>query len=252
MVEIVKEEPGQSSAGGEPSVSPDALREGVRRGVLDALAEDRDWRGAWAAKRLAAAGVAGVVIAVAMTLLCCGNGLTHEHAYLVAIFGAAWAGLLVECFAFVLLRLRTRALPVVQAAGLGLTGLGFAGVVAFCCPEPHYLDWWASTRPGSWLVTVGGLPTSAFGLGLVSAVFLGLVATLITIWRGGKLSGATIPSMVLSVLLLPGILLQCIGSPMAILTTWSAGTVLGSLGGIMGAMMLSGSRRGSVASSDTA
>ena len=237
----------------ELSESPDALREGVRVGVLEALKEDYNWRGTWAAKRLATAGVAGVVIAVAMTLLFSGNGLTHEHAYHVAICGAAWAGLLIECFAFVLLRLRTRALPLVQAAGLGLVGLGLAAAVALCCPEPLYLDWWLSTRLGAWLETAGGQPASAFGLGLASAAFLGLAATLITIWRGGKLSDATIPSMVLSVLLLPGILLQCLGSsPMAVFTSWSAGTVLGSLGGIMGAMMLGGFRRGSVASFDGA
>jgi len=243
---------GERSVPEELSESPGTLREGVRLGVLEALKEDRDWRGAWVAKRLATAGVAGVVIAVAMTLLFSGNGLTHEHAYHVAICGAVWAGLLIECFAFVLLRLKTRALLLVQAAGLGLLGLGLAAVVALCCPQPLYLNWWLSTRPGSWLETVGGLPMSAFGLGLVSAVFLGLAATLITIWRGGKLSGATIPSMVLSVLLLPGILLQCIGSPMAVFTSWSAGTVLGSLAGITGGMMLGGFRRGSVASSDGA
>jgi hypothetical protein len=221
-----------------PLGSPADLREGVRLGVLQALAEDRDWRGAWAARRLAVAGVLGVAMAVAMTLLFAWNSLHKAHAWHLAACGAAWSGLLVECFAFVLLRLRTRRLPFVQAAALGLVGLGLAAIVCLCCPAPQFLEWWRGTSLGGWVETRGGLSASAFGFGFSSAAFLGLAATLVLTWLGGKLWGAAVPSATLSALLLPAVLLQSLEFSFAVLSLWGVGTVLGSLAGVTTGMVL--------------
>jgi len=220
--------------------SPEALREGVRAGIVGALNEE-ERRASALVRRLAAAGAAGIAASVALTLLFAGR---TDHATHLAICGAVWAGLLVECFAFALLRVRTPRIPLGQAAALGLVGLGLASIVALFCPDPHTWHWWNSTTLGSVTLTMGGDLGSALCFGLCSALFLGFGATLVVTWRGGRLGRPGPSAMVLTLLLTPAVILQASDASLAVMALWGAGTAVGAhLGFGAGLLLASALRR---------
>ena len=226
----------------EGRASPEALREGIRAGIVGALNEE-ERRTSTLVRRLAAAGAAGIAASVALTLVFAGK---TDHAMHLAICGAVWAGLLVECFAFALLRVRTPRIPLGQAAALGLVGLGLASIVALLCPDPHVWNWWNSTRLGVGMRSMGGDLGSALCFGLCSALFLGFGATLVVAWRGGRLGGPTPSAMVLTLLLVPAVILQASDSSVAVMALWGAGIAAGAQLGVGGGLVLASAlRRGS-------
>jgi hypothetical protein len=209
------------------------VREGVRDGILAALEREDRRSGAWAARRLAAAGALGVAAAVALTLLFSGDATGgHEHRWHLALCGAAWAGLLVESFAFALLRIRTRRLALGQAAALGLVGLALAALIGIFCPEPHYLAWWQSTALGGWTWSAAGPRASALCFGFCSSLLVGLGASLVLALRGGRPERVLLPALGLWLLLFPAVILQTLAAPVGIFVSWSAGTAAGALLGV--------------------
>lgn len=223
----------------EGQVSPEALREGVRAGIVGALREE-ERRTSTLVRRLAAAGAAGIAASVALTLLFAGR---TDHAMHLAVCGAVWAGLLVECFAFALLRIRTPRIPLGQAAALGLVGLGLASIVALLCPDPHTWHWWNSTTLGAATRSMGGDLGSALCFGLCSALFLGFGATLVVAWRGGRLGRAAPSALVLTLLLSPAVILQASDASIAVVTLWGAGTAVGAHLGVGGGLVLASALR---------
>ena len=223
----------------EGQASPEALREGVRAGIVGALNEE-ERRTSTLVRRLAAAGAAGIAASVALTLVFAGK---TDHAMHLAVCGAVWAGLLVECFAFALLRLRTPRIPLGQAAVLGLVGLGLASIVALLCPDPHTWHWWNSTTLGAATRSMGGDLGSALCFGLCSALFLGFGATLVAAWRGGPLGGVVPSAMILTLLLSPAVILQASDSSVAVMALWGAGTAVGAHLGVGGGLALASALR---------
>ena len=230
--------PAQPGEQGE-SASPAALREGVRAGIVGAL-EEEERRTSTLVRSLAAAGGGGISASVALTLVFAGR---TDHAMHLAICGAVWAGLLVECFAFALLRVRTPRIPLGQAAALGLVGLGLASLVALSCPGPHTWHWWNSTLLGAATRSLGGDLGSALCFGLCSSVFLGFGATLVVFWRGGHSGGATPSAMVLTLLLVPAVILQASDASIAVMSLWGVGTLVGAYLGVGGGLMVASALR---------
>ena len=223
----------------EGQAAPEALREGIRAGIVAALNEE-ERRTSTLVRRLAAAGAAGIAASVALTLVFAGR---TDHPMHLAVCGAVWAGLLVECFAFALLRIRTPRIPLGQAAALGLVGLGLATIVALFCPDPHTWRWWNSTTLGAATLTMGGDLGSALCFGLCSALFLGFGATLVVASRGGRLGRAAPSAMVLTLLLAPVVILQASDSSVAVMALWGAGTAVGAHVGVGGGLVLASALR---------
>ncbi len=217
---------------GEPPV-PDPLREGVRSGILTALARDFELAGAQTARRLLAAGAIGVAGAVGVTLLVAGHPFGHHPPWHVAFFSALWAGLLVVALSFLFLGVRTPTLRFGQAASVALLGLGLAGGCGALCPDQHFLHWWATTPLGDRALSLGGPAASALCLGLASTFGFGLVAALLAAYpRGERPAGPLLPALGLLALLLPGVALQSFGTSFGVFGTWTLGTALGSYAGV--------------------
>lgn len=224
----------------ERGETPAATREGVREGILAALEREEFRTGGWAARRLALAGAAGVSAAVALTMLFSSESPGAAPAWHLAVCSAVWAGLLVEAFAFVLLRIRTRRVPVGRAFALGLVGLGLAALMRVACPDLQLLRGWTSTSVGRAADLLMGASASAFCLGTCTAGALGLAARVVVGTRGRPLPGEFAPTVALSLLLLPAVALQSTGLPLEIALAWAAGTVLGSYVGIGAGHWLAG------------
>lgn len=219
---------------GEPDARPprDEVREGVRRGILDALALEVDRTSTRTAGLLAAAGGLGLAGSVGAVVLFSGDSLRNGHGWHLAVCAAAWAGLLVECFAIVLLRIRVGRIPLAQASALALLGLALAAVLGVVCPDPHYLDWWNSTRAGGIAAGHGGPAASALCMGVCSALLISLGATLLLALRGVVLRGVILPAMLLFLLLWPAVVLQSADASLEIFALWSAGLLFGCIAGV--------------------
>jgi hypothetical protein len=187
-------------------------------------------------RRLTAAGAAGIAASVALTVLFA--GARSDHALHLAVCGAVWAGLLVECFAFALLRIRTPRIQIGQAAALGLVGLALATLVALLCPDPHVWGWWSSTSAGAATRSLGGDLGSALCFGLCSALFLGLGATLVVAWRGGRLERPAAPATALALLLGPAVILESADASGAVVGLWAGGTAAGAYLGVWSGIAL--------------
>jgi hypothetical protein len=219
--------------------TPPDLREGVRKGILGALAADFELSGGRTAGRLIGAGVLGVAAAVAITLLISGHPFAHHPPWHVLVFSTVWAGLMVVSLALILLRVRTPTWPIARAAATGVLALGLAGFCSLFCPDPHFFDWWISTAPGSWVAASGGQAASALYFGLVTSFLLGAVATLVAFReRLTRLRLPLLPASFVFVLLAPGIILQSVGMSPGVSIPWLLGTGVGSYAGTSGAMVL--------------
>jgi hypothetical protein len=223
---------GDRDGAARPPRTPADLREGVRRAVSEALALEVDRTSARTAGLLAGAGALGLAGAVGAVVLFSGHSLENGHGWHLALCAAAWAGLLVECFAVVLLRLRAGRIPLAQACALALLGLGLAAVLGWVCPDPRYLGWWGSTRIGALAYALGGPATSALCLGLCSAALVGGGATLILALRGVTFRSALLPTLLLFLMLWPAVVLQSADAPARVFATWSAGLLAGSWAGV--------------------
>ncbi len=216
----------------EPPV-PDPLREGVRSGILSALARDFELAGARTARQLLAAGAVGVTGAIGVTLLVAGHAFGHHPPWHVAFFSALWAGLLVVALSFLFLGVRTPTLRFGQAASVALLGLGIAGACGVLCPDPHFLRWWTTTPIGAWALSFGGLPASALCFGLITTFGFGSAAAMLaTHSHREHATGPLLSALSLFALLLPGVALQSVGQSLAVFCTWSLGAALGAYAGV--------------------
>lgn len=219
--------------------TPVGLREEVRSGILDSIHRDVERRGGRTARRLVAAGVAGVVGALGVTLLVSTHPFAHHPPWHVAVFSAVWSGLLVVTFAIAFLDLRTPTLSLARSASVGLLGLGLAGICGALCPENHFLHWWWGTSVGEPLTRAGGPVLSALCFGLCTTVAVGLVSSfLLLVPTVARAAGPIVPAAMLFVLLLPGVALQSFGSDLPVFGGWLAGTAAGAYVGVLGGSRL--------------
>lgn len=216
----------------EPRTSA-GVREGVRSGVLAALAQDFELIGARTARRLVAAGLVGIGGAVGATLLISGHPFGHHPPWHVLVLSTVWSGLLVVSLSLAFLQIRTPTFPIGRSAAVGVLGLGLAGLCGFCCPDQHFLDWWTRTTPGIWAMDVGGLPASALCFGLMSSLGIGIAAVLLVFREQHRGPLAPIlPATALFLLLLPGVALQSVETSLGVLVAWVLGTGIGSYAGV--------------------
>lgn len=214
--------------------TPAALREQVRSGILASLERDLEQRGGRTARRLLIAGLVGVPGAIGATLLLSGHPYGHHPPWHAVVFGALWTGVLVVCLAVALLDIRTPSLPLARSARIAMIGLGLAGICGAACPDAHFLHWWVSTSPGGWLAGWGGRALSALCFGVVTALGVGVGATMIglSISRARMLH-PLVPAAMLLAVLAPGIALQSVGERWAVLSSWLLGSAAGAYLGVL-------------------
>jgi len=209
----------------------ETLREGVRRGILDALTQEIDRTSARVAAKLAVAGALGTAGAVGAVALFSADLLRNGHGWHLAVCASTWAGLLTACVSVVWLRIRIQRIALTEACILALVGLGLAAILGLLCPDRHHLVWWSSTRLGSLAMERGGPGASAFCLGACSALLVGGAATVLLAFRGASFRGAVLPGVLLFLILWPAVVLQSAEAP-ALFAWWSAGLLAGSCGGV--------------------
>src|SRR4030095_11666590 len=117
--------------------------------------------------------------------------------------------------------------------------LGLAGVATVFSPDPHILHAWLGAEAGRRLVGLAGTGASAFGLGLAIGLPLGLFSAAFTLRSSPRRDGrlALVATVMVVVLLLPGIALQCVGLPFSSFLGWLLGTLFGSGFGIAVALI---------------
>lgn len=216
----------------EDNPSRENHREGLRRAILDALALELDRTSGRTVGRLAASGALGVAGALGSVAVFSASFFGDGHGWTLALCAAAWAGLLVACFAVVLLRMRIERIPLGEACALALLGLGLAAILGLLCPASDHLTWWTNTSLGRLALHHGGPGPGAFCLGACSALLVGSSATVILALRRVWFRGALLPASFLFVMLWPAVLLQSAGGPPWVFAWWSAGLWTGSHAGV--------------------
>jgi len=217
----------------EDTPERETLREGLRHGILDALALELDRTSARTVGRLAAAGALGIVGALGSVALFSGGLLANgQHGWYVAVCAAAWAGFLVACSSVALLRIQAQRIPVTQACVLALVGLGLAALLALLCPDPHPLTWWNATWVGRLAVSLGGPGAGAFCPGACAALLIGAGARVVLAVCRVSFRGAALPAIFLALMLWPAVLLQTAVAPAAVVASGSAGLFAGCYAGV--------------------
>jgi hypothetical protein len=227
-VSVVVDPPPHGTGGNQASPTPGNLREGVREGILGALREDLDRTSGATTRSLALAGVLGVATAIGAVVLFSGGTLASVHGWHLAFCAAAWAGILVECFLVVLLRIEGRRLSLGHATTLALVGFLLAAALGVLCPHPHYIEWWAATDAGSVAARYAGDTGGAFCFGLCLSGAIALGASLIANFRSTAPRSVWLSAALLFLLMWPVLILQFSNAALA---DFAAGT-LGLLVGI--------------------
>jgi hypothetical protein len=172
-------------------------------------------------------------------LLVGGHSFGHHAPWHVVAFSVAWTGLLVVTIAIALLEIRTPSLPLAHSAIAGLIGLGVAGVCGATCPDSHFLVWWSGSSLGGQITESLGLGLSATCFGLVSALAIGVVATLLALLGShGDVLRPALPVAFLSLLLFPGVALQSVGTSWAVFVGWMLATIVGTYAGVTSGIRL--------------
>jgi hypothetical protein len=220
-------------------VTPEALREGVRSALGNAIASDADRRGGRTGLRLVLSGMLGVAGALAVTWLVAAHPMGHHPSWHLGFFSTSWAGLLVVVLALGLLDVRTPRWPIAQAARTGVLALVIAGLCAYACPDQHFLRWWDGTQLGGWLTRETGATCSAFCLGLIASAAFAFLAALPTLPRKPPaLRCAALTAAIIALLLAPGVALQTTDAAPALFAAWLGGIALGSLAGVIASIGL--------------
>jgi hypothetical protein len=210
-----------------------AVREGVRLGVRDALAQDIDRTSERTMQRLLAAGLFGFSTAsVAVAMFARGVSDRADPMHL-ALCSAVWSSVLVTAYAFALLRVGSRRLPLAQASAVALLGLAVAAGMGVACPHPMMLDWWMRTPIGDLVRDRFGLEASTLCIGLCVAVVSAGVASFLAAAAGWARAGASLSAALLFVVVWPAIAVQSLGSSPGTLLSWTVGLAIGSLLGVL-------------------
>jgi hypothetical protein len=209
----------------------DDVREGVRRGIRDALQGELDRTNTRTAGRLVAAGVLGLFTAWAALVLFSRSAMGDPGALPLALCAAAWAGLLVLAFTMVLLQVGSRQLPLAEAALLALVGFALAAVVGAICPHPYIMMQWVDAAIGWMGQPASPGAASALCVGLCTALLTGGGAALTLGLRGVRFR-IHLSSTVLFLLLWPAVFVQALGTDAPTFAAWSLGIALGAWSGV--------------------
>ena len=226
-MKVVDDDPPQETGKSPAPQTPGGLREGVRDGILGALRQDLDRTRGATTRSLAVAGVLGVASAIGAVILFSGGTLASVHGWHLAFCAAAWAGILVECFLVVLLRIEGRRLSLRHATTLALTGFVVAAALGILCPHPHYFEWWSATRFGGVSAHLAGESASAFCFGLCLAGAIALGASLVANFRSTSPRSVWLSAMLLFLLMWPAMILQFSNLPIAVFAFGTLGLSVG-------------------------
>lgn len=219
------------------SATPKGLREGVRDALIASLERDLDQRGGATLRRLLAAVAVGVAGALGATLLVANHPFGHHAGWHEIVISTVWAGLLILALALVFLRIRMPGLGIGQAAQVAILALGLAGICGSLCSDQHFLSWWSERPIGSQLLDSVGLPVSAACFGLVATfAFAALSALVVARPAQTERLRSVLPAAMITLLLLPGIALQAVGTSLGVFAFWLAGVALGAYLGVAGGM----------------
>lgn len=212
--------------------TPAAVREGVRQGVADAIGRELAEARFRTPARFTMAGVLGLASAVGASLQFEGGSVRDGSMWHVVVCWTAWAGLLVTCYAALLMRIRIGGPWGSQTAAIALIGLALAAVLGWLCPEPHYLAWWFGSALGAGALRLAGEPGGVLLLGTTSAAAIALVSSSIVRPSGARPTPVLPATLLFFLALWPAVALQCTATSIRVFVTWSVGLLLGSVVGV--------------------
>lgn len=225
-----------------PVEPPRALRERTRQAVLSLMAEDRAAAPArsWlVASQTPLAVISGLLVAAATLALLSGliwaTSLPRGHLFFCA---AIYTGLLVGAFSWIYSATTVNGVHLDGAARVGLLALAITVAATTACPELHVLAWWDRSYMGEVFTGFLGRGGSSVVFGFVYGLFPGFLAALF----GGQLladrplANGLVAGGVVFLLATPVIYLQSSPFTAGVIARWLAGTAVGTLCGVFGAI----------------
>lgn len=223
-------------------VPPAALRDRTRAAVLELMAAEarsevlRRWL---ALGRVPLAVVSGLlVIAATLALLgglIWGSTLPRGHLFFCA---AIFTGLLVGAFSWIYSATTVNGVHLDVAARVGVLALAITVAGTTACPEFHVLAWWDRSAVGGFLTRVLGAGASSLLFGVGYGLAPGFLAALF----GGRLlaerpvANGAVAASVVFLLATPVIYLQSAPFTSGVVASWIAGTAVGTICGVFGAL----------------
>lgn len=225
-----------------PLEPPRALLEQARTAVLALMAEERasvtssQWL---TASQTPLAVISGLLVAAAtlalLSGLIWGSSLPRGHLFFCA---AIYTGLLVGAFSWIYSATTINGVHLDTAARVGLLALAITVAATTACPELHVLVWWDRSYMGARLSDLLGAGGSSVVFGFVYGLFPGFLAALF----GGQLladrplANGLVAGAVVFLLATPVIYLQSSLFTAGVVASWLAGTAIGTLCGVFGAI----------------
>lgn len=236
-----------------PVAPPPALAERTRAAVLRLMAEEQG-----TAPRIAAASgavpadagwretlqvplaVASAVLVTAATILLLSglvfaSALPRGHLFFCA---AMYTGLLVGAFSWIYSATTVQGVHLDVAARVGILALAITLAASTACPELHVLAWWDRSAFGVFFTDLLGRGGSSLVFGFVYGLFPGFLAALF----GGRLlaerplANGLVAVAVVFLLATPVIYLQSAPFTWGVIAIWLAGTAVGTVCGVFGAL----------------
>ena len=221
---------------------PRELRSATRGAVLALMATERASaarRGWLEASQVPLAVGSGVLVAAATLALLGGliwaSVLPRGHLFFCA---AIFTGLLVGAFSWIYSATTVKGVHLDAAARVGILALAISVAATTACPQLHVLTWWDESVPGQWFTSLIGAGGSSLVFGFFYGVFPGFLAALF----GGRLlaerplANGFVAVAVVMLLATPVIYLQSAPFTSGVLASWIAGTAVGTLCGVFGAL----------------
>lgn len=237
-----------------PIAPPPALAERTRAAVLRMMADEQ---GAAPRRVAAVAGgiaadagwretlqvplaVASAVLVTAATILLLsglvfGSALPRGHLFFCA---AMYTGLLVGAFSWIYSATTVQGVHLDVAARVGILALAITLAASTACPELHVLAWWDRSAFGVFFTDLLGRGGSSLVFGFVYGLFPGFLAALF----GGRLlaerplANGLVAVAVVFLLATPVIYLQSAPFTSGVIAIWLAGTAVGTVCGVFGAL----------------
>lgn len=225
-----------------PLEPPPALRERARSAILTLMAEERGTAPArqWqTASQVPLAVISGLLVATATLALLggliWGSSLPRGHLFFCS---AIFTGLLVGAFSWIYSATTVNGVHLDAAARVGVLALAITVAATTACPELHVLAWWDRSYLGTTFTDLLGRGGSSVVFGFIYGLFPGFLAALF----GGQLlaerpvANGFVAVAVVLLLATPVIYLQSSPFTSGVVASWLAGTAIGTLCGVFGAI----------------
>jgi hypothetical protein len=226
-----------------PAVEPPvAVREHTRAAVLELMAAERAQRAqrTWHETIQVPLAVGSGLLVAAATLSLLGgliwaSALPRGHLFFCA---AIFTGLLVGAFSWIYSATTVQGVHLDAAARVGILALAITVAATTACPELHVLAWWDRSAFGQFFTGMLGTGGSSLVFGFMYGVFPGFLAALF----GGRLlaerpvANGLVAVGAVFLLATPVIYLQSAPFTSGVIAIWLAGTAIGTLCGVFGAL----------------